>query len=642
MIISSILFLIFLFFFVYLPGIAVVLGLFKIHVKDTVADIGLSLTFGLSFLILLMAIFQYFQFPATIIFIIPFFSLLILIKFKKNIVFNSFDKKSVLIILLLFAFSLIQSFPLLRGGQMTSSGLWFPSVHDNLWNISIINELIKDFPPQHPAISGEVLKNHHYLYLYFLALVSQAVKVNIYDLYFRLGPVFVSFLFGSSLYLVSSIFTNKLFYRLLSVILGVFSGNFAYLVPLFTKSVNDWRGNIFFADQPFDQIFNPYTVLGFSVFLISLYSLSQFVKNKNMSLPWLVLTAVLIGISYGIKSFGGVILIISLTVFSFLAWILFHQKKLLWLWFASILVFLVVFFLISNPGTVSLIFYPGWVLREMMIGKDKLNLPKFADVENFYLGSGNALGLLKVKIIELSIYLIGNLGVRLLGFLFLFKVLLQKKHPVFLKIISLYILILTTVALTIPLLFNLSGSPFNIVQFTPFGLILLSLATALFLESYNLPKTIILLVVLLSLPVNVKNFLSKFDDSGDVIDKREVVALDYISKKGRNDGLVLIDPQQFDKSPIYIPALANKRVFLAEPSFAKQTGFDPQYKLAELKWFLSHSLTDYDFLKKNRIAYVYLLKDGSESLFDQNAALFDNIYRVALENDRVLLLETKL
>lgn len=640
MIISTILFLAFLLFFIYLPGKSFISRVVKFYPSDIVIDLCLNFISGLSLLILLMAASELVGLPRFLIWLFPFVSLfsfppLISDKIK-------LPKAGFMIVFLIFVFALIQGFPLFYGGKLFEGSLHFPSIHDNLWNISIIRELIKDFPPHNPAVSGEVLKNHHYLYLYFLALVNGVAKINIYDLYFRLGPVFVSFLFGGSLYLVSSIFTKKHIYRILSVFLGVFSGNFAYLVPLFTGSVNDWRGNIFFADQPFDQIFNPYTVLGFAVFLVSLYSLSQFCINKKISLPWLALTAILIGISYGIKSFGGVILIVSLTAFSFLAWILFHQKKLLWLWFISAAVFLAVFFLISGLGTVSLIFYPGWTLREMMIGEDKLNLPAFADVENFYLGSANTLGLLKIKFIELTIYLVGNLGVRILGFLFLFKVLLQKKQAVFLKIISLYILILTIVALAFPLLFNLSGSPFNIVQFTPFALILLSLATALFLESYNCSKIIILLVVLLSLPVNVKNLLGKFAAAGDVIDKSEVTALDYLANKGHENDLILIDPLQFNQSPIYIPALSGRRVFLADPGFARQTGFNVDSKMAQIKWFFSHSLTDYDFLKKNRIAYIYLLKDGSESLFDRNAALFDNIYTIALENDRVLLLETKL
>ena len=72
-------------------------------------------------------------------------------------------------------------------------------------------------------------------------------------------------------------------------------------------------------------------------------------------------------------------------------------KKILLLWFLSMLILMPVYFLITKPGSVSVIFIPGWLLTEMMVGKDKLNLPVFADKENYYRSLNNYFGLLKIK-----------------------------------------------------------------------------------------------------------------------------------------------------------------------------------------------------------------------------------------------------
>lgn len=648
MLLSLLRFLLFIVIFVLLPAKIILSGYFKINESDSVSDLALNLIIGITLLILFMIIIQSLKLPFYFIYLFPLFVILKLKYLKKTISVLQLSKISFFVLLLFFGFALIQSYPLLNGGNIGSSGIYFPSLHDNLWNISIINQLNIAFPPLHPAISNEALKNHHYFYLYFLSLIHKTTKIGIFDLYFRFGTVLVSLLFGISLYLVSTIFTKNMIFKILSVFFGIFSGNFAYLAPFFLNNISDWRANLFFADQPFDQIFNPYTVFGYAVFLVSIYCVFKYLRSAKPNTNWQILSAILIAVTYGIKSFACVILIISLTLIAFISVVFFNQFKPLKLLVLTVIILIPLFLLISGSKSVSLIFFPGWLLTEMMIGKDKLNLPQFIAKENYYLQIGNWLGLLKLKIIELFIYLIGNIGVRILGLFFIAKTIFSFKYDQKNLIFRIYILILILVSLALPLLFNLSASPHNIIQFTPFSLLLLAILSAFFLEDLikqklirkfkHLPFLIIILIVSLTIPVNVKNFIQKLrSEKGDIINLEELEALKQIEKN--NDGIILINPDDFDRSPIYVSALAKKSVYLADKNFALQTAISPEERIKKIKLFFENGMMDFNFLKNNNIRYIYLLKRRTKV----NRNLFEKVlpakYKILKENSSVLLLE---
>lgn len=648
MLFSLLRFLLFLVIFVLLPAKVILSGYFKIKDSDPISDLALNLIFGITLLILFMIVIQLLNLPFYLIYIFPLFVILKLKYLKKTQSDLQISKISFFSLLLFFGFALIQSYPLLNGGNIGPNGIYFPSLHDNLWNISIINQLNIAFPPFHPAISNETLKNHHYFYLYFLTLIHKTTNIGIFELYFRFGTVLVSFLFGISIYLVSTIFTKNMNFKILSVFFGIFSGNFAYLAPFFFKNISDWRANLFFADQPFDQIFNPYTVFGYAVFLVSIYCVFNYLRSAKPNTNWQVLSAILIAVTYGIKSFACVILMIALFLISFISVVFLNQFKPLKLLALTIIILIPFFLLVSGSKSVSLIFFPGWLLTEMMIGKDKLNLPQFIAIENYYLQIGNWLGLLKLKIIELLIYLIGNLGVRILGMFFIAKTIFSFKYDQKNLIFRIYILILILVSLALPLLFNLSTSPHNIIQFTPFSLLLLAILSAFFLEDlikqksirkYKLiPILIIILIVSLAIPVNVKNFIQKLrSEKGDIINLEELEALKYI--ENNNDGIILINPDEFDRSPIYISALAKKSVYLADKNFALQTAISPEERIKKIKLFFENGMMDFNFLKNNNIRYIYLLKRKTKV----NRNLFENDlpvkYKILKENNSVLLLE---
>ena len=649
MIASVIVFVLFLIFFLVIPT-QILLKILnaKITTKsDFLLEVGIIVSLSIVLFTLIGIITKALNISWTVFWILPILSLSYLvnqIKIGKLEIRSININKYILLIIILGVIT--QSLVLLRGGWRIENGYIFPSLHDNMWSIAISNEFLYQ-APQNPAISGEPLKNHHFFYPLFLSLTRFLIHLHIFDLYYLMGPILVYFLFGLGLYSVSSLFTKKNFVRALSVFLGYFSGNFAFILPFFLGKNFDWKGSTFLSDQPFDQIFNPYSVLAFSFLLFGIYSLYRTFENKNkLHFGWGIVASIFIGSLYGFKSFGGIVTILGL-FFTFFLWF-FQSRKLsiLPILILSSVIFVSVFFYLTEPGRVGLFWAPGWILTEMMTGEDKLNLPRFAEIESYYASIYNTLGLLKIKLVEFIIYTIGNLGTRILGFFILLKIMfMPQKYSDGQKLVVLFSSFCVLIAFFIPAFFNLGGNAYNVVQFTPYALVLLSVFTGLLIGNCYLTLVdknkkllgmiLVLLVLLLSIPVNLKNLLGKIPIQGDIISIEETSALNILKNKTVLGAIILIDPRQFGYDPIYIPALTERRVYLDSPGYARQTGKDASIKIGSLERYFDQDMKR-EFLLENDITYVYILKPFSYKLLKQY--IEKGIYKVYFENEKVLIL----
>lgn len=649
MITDLIIFLLFLIFFLLIPA-RISLNLLKstgTEDKDVLIKTGISVSLGIIFLTLIGLITKSMGLDWTLLWILPIFSTGYLIYiWKKKISILKLGHFNFFIFIIILIGVSAQSLALFRGGWQTQEGFIFPSIHDNMWSIAISNELFGLFPFQNPAILGEPLRNHHYFYPLLLSITRSLTQIHIFDLYYRLGPILVSLLFGFSLYAVSSVLTTNNITKGLAVFLGYFSGSFAYLLPIFLGRNFDWKGNSFFADQPFDQIFNPYSVLGFSFFLFGIYALYKAIEHNNhLHFGWVVVSSLFLGSLYGFKSFGGIIASLGL-ISTFLFWFLrYRKKRLLPVVIMALLIFTPIFFLITEPGSAKFQWAPGWLLSEMMASSDKLDLPRFVEIESFYQSIHNTLGLMKIKMTEFVIYTVGNLGTRILGLMILLKILLTGgKLSDSRKIILTYSLFCIIIAFFIPILFNLGSNAYNIVQFTPYALVLLSIFTGISVEwmfqsslkkSKKLFLITILFLIFLSIPVNIRNILGKLPIQGDVISTMEMAALDFLKDKTNDSAMILIDPRQFSYDPIYIPALSQRRVYLASPGYARQTGRAYDHKFDNLKNYFDND-SEVEFLLNNNLTYVYILKPNSYKKL--NIKNNSGNYKVAYENEKVLIL----
>ncbi len=622
---------------------------------DPLINLGLFLCIGIVILTLLSNFFRLIDFNPQSLWIFPIISIFYFIYKKKKTLtslissnFQTISSSTAFILFVILIGTMAQANLLLHGGSTNSKGFVFPQPHDTLWNLSIVAELLHHFPPEHPGFAGVPLRNHHYFYHLFLATTASITHINITDLYFQFGPILVSFLFGLSIYLVAAQFTQRAFFRGLGIFLGYFSGSFAFLTPLIFGSKFNWTANIFLSDQPFDQIINPYTVLGLAIFLIAIYLLFQAQKGGKAMLFWDIIFALVAGSLYGFKSFGGILIMAILAIYSIFMFFISKKFNLLFIFLISLFFFIPVFLLITNLGRVSLNWAPGWLLTIMMADQNRLNLPSFSVKENYYSAIGNHFGFLKLKIIELLVYFLGNLGIRLIGFIYIFRLAARALSAGNIKNHSLVLFVLFSIilAISIPLLFNLSLNSYDIIQFTPYSLVLLALTTALAAEkTYQdmvkrkhqlLGISFLIGLVLFSIPGTIQKFLESIPQPSQAVSFAEVTALNYIKENSNDNAVILINPSYFP-DPMYIAAFSERRLYLGDPSFADHTGINPQQRLNEVKKFFNGEADD-RFLNNNHITFIYTPRKLSGGINYKNISpVYENetilVYKLKSNNE---------
>jgi hypothetical protein len=598
--------------------------------NDSLTRLGLFVASNLLFLTLGGALVRLLVPAVSVIWVIPLATILFFVFYKKitreQITFwikSLFTKAYFPVYFVILLGILAQNLVMFRGGWESEQGVMFPSMHDTMWSLAISGEFLHHFPAQHPGYAGEILKNHHYFYPLFLSHVSVLTGLSLTVLYFQVGPVLVSFLFGVSLYSLSTIFTKDKKFQALTIFLGYFSGSFAFFVPLIFPHISDWKGNTFLADQPFDQIINPYSVLGFALFLFGAFLLHQLAITKvKRPVGLLLLTSVFIGSLYGFKSFGGLIALCALFFTLCVQMLIQRGWKYVALGIMTVGVFVPVFFAITNTASVSLLWSPGWLLTELMVSQDKLNMPDFVNKENYYLAIGNTAGFLKIKSIELIVYIIGNFGIRLFGVGLLFWLAFQRKNKERLLIHFLFFSL--CVSFFIPLFFNLGANAHNVVQFTPYSLLIAGIMLGVGIEKWykksghwSLALTIV--IVALAVPVNVKNILTKIPAPEEYVSTDQSEALTYLRTSSSEDSVVLIDPRVFkEKDPMYLSALSERRMYLASWGYAVQTGKDPKDRMEKIiSFFDAQDESGVSGLVGENIQYVYIQKPMKNQFLEQ-------------------------
>ncbi len=144
--------------------------------------------------------------------------------------------------------TIFQVLPTFKSGLIFPFGMgfWGPNTHDGVWHISLINQLVKDVPPQNPVFAGEVLKNYHYFFDLLVAVTIYVTKVPALDLLFRFYPFVFSLLLGiGTYYLIKTLFKlTDTFKSKLTVLFSLYlvysAGSFGWIVE-FIK-MRHWGG----------------------------------------------------------------------------------------------------------------------------------------------------------------------------------------------------------------------------------------------------------------------------------------------------------------------------------------------------------------------------------------------------------------
>jgi len=471
-------------------------------------------------------------------------------------------------------------------GLKTKQGLVFqPQVfHDSLWHLALIQRIkAKGFFINYPNFSSVVLKNYHYLWNFIVGFLNKIFQFDILTFYFRIIPLLLSFSFAIIFYFcVQRLYHSQevCFWSLFFCLLG---GSFAFFIPFFLGFEKKWHQASFWVSQTFSNLINPHLFVSLIVFFIITWLLLKYFEQDNYYYLFAILFFNII--HPFIKTYGALVVLVGLGVLA-LKRILGKREYAL-----AIVVVLTILFnyafisLLNFENRFPFIFYPGWFLRVMVEASDRVNFPWLALRENFYIRNNNYLGVFLIRIFEFFIFLIGNLGTRIIGFFSLITFFKNKK----LTDINLFLLTILCFSIFFPHLFIQKGVVWNTIQFWYYVLPIMSIyagkAMVSLLHSYQLKKKIILstLIIFLTIPTSIKTVLEQNKGEQRLISNELLQALSFIKKNTDENDVLVVER----KGILYKTSLAaffsEREVFLANICQLKITFADYQEREKALK-----------------------------------------------------------
>ncbi len=562
-----------------------------------------------------------------------------------------FDAKNLILTIVLVLGTVSWLLTSIKSGINYNFGLgfWGPNGHDAIWHLSLISELQKNIPPNNPIFSGEKLTNYHYFYDLLIARSTNLSYINALDLFFRFFPVLISLLAGLLIFEV----TKKIYLRSVNqdetqaFISGIaamffmyFGGSFGWVVSFF-KDRTFGGETMFWAQQGISTLLNPPFAISLVIFLAGLYVFYD-LKNEDKWKKWeIVSLAILWGVLIEFKAYGGLLVLGALGLFSIEKLLVKKDFKYLIFFILTLVISLLVFLPNNSASSSLVVFSPLWLVRSMIDFPDRLGWYRLS----LALQSGVPYKLFLGFLIGIFVFLLGNMGTRLLGLLSL-KAFLKNRF-------LLYIFLL---GIILPLLFIQTGTNWNIIQFFYYSLFILNIfAGFTIVEIYRkfnkkIFLVITLLMIFLTLPTTLSTLIQQYIPARPPakISSKEIEALNYL--KSQPNGIVLTlayDPKLKEKfsEPIplfayaptaYVSAFSGKTAFLEDIINLEIIGVDYKDRLNLQNDFVRIPDHAREIIKESNIKYIYMLKAANYQI-DEEKLNIKKIY----ENDEVQIYQVK-
>jgi hypothetical protein len=522
-------------------------------------------------------------------------------KFSKKICGLNSLELFALIVLVIIA-SITQSWHFLTTARLTESGIIFSQFHDSLWHLALIKELARSFPPQHPGLAGLPLKNYHFLSDLILMLTAKITTLSPETIYFHLAPPVVSALFSLSVFSLAKLLSRSNRIAITAIAFTIFGGSAAFLIPLLLGSGTPWFANSFMLDQPFDQLTNVHTVLGFSIFLFASSFLHRYLKeDKKSDALW---SGLLFGLSTSVKAYAGAVAVAALLLTSAIEYTLKKRSKIFYpaLIATSILISLTI--LTSSTQKPPLTFAPGWILKRMVEDSGRFYNEKLTQLDQHYQATRNIPRLIQINLEEIFLYVAGNLGTRLVAFIWIIKKLINIRRTM---IIELFLISAIFISLGIPLVFVQPVSVYNTIQFSPYALMLLSILLVLWASERKNKTFWFAVLFILTIPTTVQTFALRHSQKEEDLSKTEYQALSLLTNIPQ-DAVVFTLPESDHRHLMKVPGIGGRRAYFSGETFAVLTDTSYKERIREQEEFFTPETSKKkkeEILKNAKITHIY-------------------------------------
>jgi hypothetical protein len=462
-------------------------------------------------------------------------------------------------------------------------------LHDSVWHIALINKLKTGIPPEHPSNYTLQLTNYHYFYDLIIAGMSGVFGISVPVVYFQFFPfVLTGLLAGSAITLgkrLGGLLTSGYL-----LFLTFFAGSFAYLIPLFLPH-NQWHDSSFWVSQTFASMINPQTILTLALtYLLLLIMLIDLKNSKEMRWRVQLPLILLITSSLGFKGYAFIIFSLLYGVYLLIQLIkLKNLQPLIWA-LALGITSLPFILLLIDFGSSTFLYEPLWFLDTMITSPDRLDATHLKIMKNYYREQGNLIRVFLLRVMQLIIFYIGNLGIRSLVFALVPLVIFKKIRT---HSIHLIVLVGFLFGSIFPLLFIQRGVVWNTIQFWYYALVLANIFCAILLTKLHAivtQKNIVLLMLftlsvsVLSLPTVIQVALIKYSFETP-IDQNKI----QLVKKIDPTDIVIIDPRAGRIfSTAIVSAVTEAQVVYANPIQLKIVGTTLENKEDDLVHLIEH------------------------------------------------------
>lgn len=567
-------------------------------------------------------------------------------------------KEKFLTAILLFG-TLVEGFINFPSGFLYPGGhlYWSSHGHDGLWHIVVIEAIKKDFPPKNLLYAGEKIFNYHYFVDILIAEFNRLFPFFYsLDLYFRYFTFLIAFLMGIAVYSFLTTWQKNKTIGLLGVFFAYFVGSFGYLVLLIQGRGFFGGETIFWVSQGNTMIGNPPQAICFVLiptFLLALYHYLQ--KNKRF---FFLISYLLGGFLVGFKVYAAVVILAGLIVVALTRLFLSRRKDLLLL--VTLIGFsnFMILKLISKDSSSFLVFEPWWFIRTMVVAPDRINWFDLELRRQFYLAKGGWRSFLRIaeyETIAFLIFLVGNLGVRVIGFLEIGKGLFRKtffKEPLETTLFSAML-----ISFLVPLFFVQKGVAYNLIQFMQYFLLFFGFFAAVslysflcFFKSKKVKIFIFIIFFALSIPTVIGNLLDFYGKNPLVIvPNQELKALTFLKNQSNEEDIILTKPfnpyaqglYQSRPFPIYawnstgyVSAYTGRQTYCTDEGQMRILAINPEERIKKANAFFglkpvydqNGNLLHYlpadnipleqktEFLKKEKINFVYLRQEETDEV----------------------------
>ena len=274
-------------------------------------------------------------------------------------------------------------------------------ISDVLFHVAIANELTHTVPPQAPLFAGHPLSYHYGMDL-AVAMFARATGLNVRDLTVRFVPTLFVGLSMFSVFCFSRNWLRSGYFGALVVFLVFFGADFSFIPGLLLGEKSDWSLRYFSAPAVVTLFYINPTLPGLGVLFAGLLCLDRYMRERSRA--WLLLTALLFVALVEVKMLMAGQLMCSLALAAVVYLIFFSNADL---------------FKIAGCTAIAAIPLVCWVLLKNRSGGQivtKFEPWLYVSHAMQTLGLANRLsGPLVFAVVALPIYLVGCLGLRVIG-----------------------------------------------------------------------------------------------------------------------------------------------------------------------------------------------------------------------------------